>query len=102
MAEVIINVENLTLKREPWRTGWVEAEGIVSHPGFVVRCRDCKHYYEADNYHPNGNYVRRSCKYFDTYDDEVEPDGFCAWGERRRDDGGANREDYPSLARLTS
>ena len=48
----------------------------------VVRCRDCKHYYEADNYHPSGNYVRRCCKYFDTYDDEVEPDGFCAWGEK--------------------
>lgn len=49
----------------------------------VVRCRDCKHYYEAENYHPSGNYVRRCCKYFDTYNDEVEPDGFCAWGERR-------------------
>lgn len=48
----------------------------------VVRCRDCKHYYEAENYHPNGNYVRRCCKYFDTYNDEVEPDGFCAWGEK--------------------
>ena len=49
----------------------------------VVRCRDCVHYYEAEEYHPQGNYDRRCCKYFDTYDDEVEPDGFCAWGERR-------------------
>ena len=49
----------------------------------IVRCRDCKHYYEAENYHPSGNYVMRCCKYFDTYNDEVEPDGFCAWGERR-------------------
>lgn len=48
----------------------------------VVRCKDCKYYYEADNYHPSGNYVRRCCKYFDTYDDEVMPDGFCSWGER--------------------
>lgn len=47
----------------------------------IVRCRDCKHYYEAENYHPNGNYVMRCCKYFDAYNDEVEPDGFCAWGE---------------------
>lgn len=51
----------------------------------IVRCRDCKHYYEAENYHPSGNYVMRCCKYFDTYNDEVEPDGFCAWGERRND-----------------
>ncbi len=49
----------------------------------IVRCRDCKHYYEAENYHPNGNYVMRCCKYFDAYNDEVEPDGFCAWSERR-------------------
>lgn len=49
----------------------------------IVRCRDCKYYYEADNYHPQGNYNRRCCKYFDAYDDEVEPDGYCAWGERK-------------------
>ena len=49
----------------------------------VVRCRDCKHYYEAENYHPSGNYVMRCCKYFDAYNDEVKPDGFCAWGKRR-------------------
>jgi len=49
----------------------------------IVRCRDCKYYYEAEEYHPQGNYVRRCCKYFDTYDDEVKPDGFCAWNERK-------------------
>lgn len=51
----------------------------------IVRCRDCVHYYEAENYHPSGNYVMRCCKYFDAYNDEVEPDGFCAWGELRGD-----------------
>lgn len=51
--------------------------------GEIVRCRDCRHYYEAEEYHPSGNYFRRCCKYFDTYDNEVELDGFCAWGERR-------------------
>lgn len=49
----------------------------------VVRCRDCLSYYEVENYHPSGNYVMRCCKYFDTYNDEVKPDGFCAWGERK-------------------
>lgn len=51
----------------------------------LVRCRDCKHYYETEEYHPQGNYDRRCCKYFDTYDDEVEPDGYCKWGELRGD-----------------
>ena len=49
----------------------------------IVRCRDCKHYYEADNYHPQGNVLSHCCKYFDAYNDEVTPDGFCAWAERR-------------------
>lgn len=49
----------------------------------VVRCMDCVHYYEAEEYHPQGNYDKRCCKYFDTYDDEVEPYGFCAWGESK-------------------
>jgi len=47
----------------------------------IVRCRDCRHYYEAEEYHPQGNYIKRCCKYFDTYDDEVASDGFCKWGE---------------------
>lgn len=49
----------------------------------IVRCRECAYYYEADNYHPSGNYTSRCCKYFDSYMNEVQPDGFCAWGERR-------------------
>lgn len=52
----------------------------------IVRCRDCEHYYEAEEYHPQGNYDRRCCKYFGTYDDEVEPDGYCKWAKRK--DGG--------------
>ena len=52
----------------------------------VVRCRDCK-YVTDEGY---------GCKYFSHYEQgasyrwedvpaEVEPDGFCAWGERRED-----------------
>lgn len=74
MAEVIINVENLTLKREPWRSGWVEAAGIVSHHGFVVRCRDCKHYVSQSIH---GSYCKK------TIGSSGEPDGFCKWGERK-------------------
>ena len=57
-------------------------EILLARAGEVVRCRDCKNYYEVDEYHPNGNYVIRCCKYFDTFNDEVKPDGFCSWGRR--------------------
>ena len=49
----------------------------------IVRCRDCRHYYEAEEYHPQGNYKKLCCKHFFTFDDEVNPNGFCAWGERK-------------------
>ena len=40
----------------------------------VVRCRDCKHYTddEMEYYHYCGSWC-----------EQVTPDGFCAWGERR-------------------
>lgn len=46
----------------------------------VVRCRDCDH----------GLFGGKTCDRldpgFDEYWFEVEPDGFCAWGERRTND----------------
>ena len=44
-------------------------------PEEIVRCRDCKHY---DPCEKDGICLR--LKFFHVY---VEPDGFCAWGERR-------------------
>ena len=43
----------------------------------VVRCRDCKHGVDGGLW----------CKHFANYGDlpTVQPDGFCAWGERRED-----------------
>lgn len=40
----------------------------------IVRCRDCAHYTddEMEYYHYCGNWC-----------EQVEPDGFCAWGERK-------------------
>lgn len=42
----------------------------------VVRCRDCKHYTddEMEYYHYCGSWC-----------EQVTPDGYCAWGERRAD-----------------
>ena len=42
----------------------------------IARCRDCK--FSVDN----GKYCAEGCA--DSWDwRNVEPDGFCAWGERR-------------------
>ena len=46
----------------------------------IVRCRDCA--YICHNEYENGcEYL--TCGFFDNRYAEVEPDGFCAWGERR-------------------
>lgn len=40
----------------------------------IVRCRDCKHYTddEMEYYH-----------YCSSWCEQVTPDGFCSWGERK-------------------
>ena len=47
----------------------------------LVRCRDCKHYYEhseEDLVYCINRPILRGDKYVET-----EPDGYCAWGERK-------------------
>lgn len=41
----------------------------------VVRCRECKFYLEEHKW----------CYHFEDSEFCPEPDGFCAWGERRAD-----------------
>lgn len=45
----------------------------------IVRCRDCKHYQPDPN--PIDPGWPMWCE--DTGRDLVDPDGYCAWGERR-------------------
>lgn len=48
----------------------------MEHREEIVRCRDCK--FGVDG----GKYCAEGCA--DSWDwRNVEPDGFCAWGERR-------------------
>ena len=56
--------------RPTYWDGW----SAVKRRGDLVRCRDCEHYTEdeAEYYHYCGSWC-----------EQVEPDGFCAWGERR-------------------
>ena len=44
----------------------------VLHYAFVIPCRDCRHYEE---------YVGSCTRRYHHFG--VEPDGFCAWAERR-------------------
>lgn len=46
----------------------------------IVRCKDCEYF--CNHEHANGT-EWQTCSYFDSEYAEVEPDGFCAWGERR-------------------
>ena len=46
----------------------------------IIRCRDCKHYYFADNRIPQEQ------RYVCDIDGEVwQPDDFCSYGERREE-----------------
>ena len=56
--------------RPTYWDGW----SAVKRMGDLVRCRDCKHYTddEMEYYHYCGSWC-----------EQVDPDGFCAWGERR-------------------
>lgn len=65
------------------------ATGIVA--GEIVRCRDCVY---MDEFHPfdirtgkPSEHAEYTCEsnQFSNWDFpiEVDPDGFCAWGERR-------------------
>ena len=52
----------------------------------IVRCRDCKHCREHDMRAYCGDRDQLLCHHFSMSSGAgwpVEPDGYCAWGERR-------------------
>lgn len=50
----------------------------------VVRCRDCKRYSEHEWI--TATDVSDVCHFWHGEPTKVEPDGFCAWGERKEVD----------------
>ena len=74
-------------------TVWVDDLPDLKHGEEITRCRDCKHAFPM--YDEDGNKMANLLDCYgkltspwDYYNDEpqdnpVEPDGFCAWGERR-------------------
>ena len=67
MSEYIVDGRNIIIARQGTKT---------PHLTEIVRCRDCKHY---DN--DKTEYFNYCCEWCE----QVEPDGFCAWGVRRVD-----------------
>lgn len=50
----------------------------------LVRCRDCKFYHEVVGVVDSSELLaKKCCWYFDTWANEVNPDGFCAWGKKK-------------------
>lgn len=77
MAEYIVDYELIPLK---WRDGYGLSDIDLTEE--IVRCRDCKYAVDNDwfgylqcNRPPDGD---GGCLRVPT-----EPDGFCAWGERK-------------------
>lgn len=63
--------------------GWIPGE----HREEIVRCRDCKHYREHEFVLITD--VSDVCLFW-AEGVKVAPDGFCAWGERLKEDGDGN------------
>lgn len=70
MSEYIINDEQIAENRR------LHGKKLLVMP-VIVRCRDCKEYRDTD----------ATCHSWQWHNwdapIEVEPDGFCAWGERK-------------------
>lgn len=59
----------------------IDLKRLPSAQPEIIRCKDCKHYYYADNRIPQEQ--RYSC---DLDGDRWKPDSFCSFAERRIDD----------------
>lgn len=56
-------------------------DDVPPEPSEIIHCRDCKHYYFADNRIPQEQ--RYVC---DIGGEIWQPDDFCSYGERREED----------------
>lgn len=50
----------------------------------IVRCKDCKRYIPQGTYHFADNSTNKDfCDVIRGYTVQINPDSFCAWGERK-------------------
>ena len=83
MSEYIIGIEGAL------HADYIELAPKIS--GEIIRCRDCKHVGHIPDFQSDRRF--KPCDYWwceaewceglEGDNPTVEPDGFCAWGERR-------------------
>ena len=76
MSEYIVDLTDVEKRKFSWSMETLYEQVPVREE--IVRCRDCKHLMSNNR-----------CNLQDDYNEfhwlDVEPDGFCAWGERKVD-----------------
>lgn len=90
MGEYIVSELDLNRLVVSYMESRMSLYSPISEPERIVRCKDCKHLYEFERktWGSNIPYKVQQCEYWadSTWGSvEVEPDGFCAWGEVRED-----------------
>ena len=73
MSEYIVTTEHLNWFLERMDET-VAIPAAIAHLKPIVRCRDCKYYMHSSWHRCDLHSIAH----------EVESDGFCAWGERRK------------------
>ena len=82
MSEYIVNMPpympyDIRVELNAW---YVESEPIV-------RCRDCKRFIPQGTHRFDDGVVNKdTCSVIRGFVVQIDPDGFCAWGERRGDE----------------
>lgn len=82
MSEYIVEVnDNPTFKIDGWN---VRCDDMLIQREEIVRCRDCERFVPQGTYRFNGGVVNKdTCDVIRGFVVQIDPDGFCAWGERR-------------------
>lgn len=73
------NVSGINLALDKYAVKCIEDAPTIAQPE-IIHCRDCRHYYFADNRIPQEQ--RYVC---DIGGEIWQPDDFCSYGERREE-----------------
>lgn len=80
MSEYIIDMGNSSYQS----TSGLLCADVSQLRGEIVRCRDCSRFVPQGTYRFNsGTTNKDTCDVIRGFVVQINPDGFCAWGERR-------------------
>ena len=64
--------------------GAAKGDGVLVKREKITRCRDCKHFtLRGTQRFEDGSTNADFCEYIRGWMLQVNPDGYCAWGERK-------------------